>query len=311
MRLNSGPGGAASPTSETLSMKLTHQILLAGAAALALTAPGTAQGQNCGSGTTPGAPLAGGTHAYGAMFDLAPSVDMTIECLDLNAEFFGAVDDVEIWYCPVTCVGNDTNPAVWTLVATAQNLSSNGPGVPTRAEISGNNVVFQAGQTYGIYVTTTLGGLLYYNQGGPTTYSGTHADLTTQFGKLGWGLSFSPREWNGLLYTEEVLPTNPQLAVLGQCGQPGSGVQATNMTPGGTVGFAASPQAGSQTLNAGPCGPVSVGLGGAVRLLGLVPADSSGAASILPASGIPAVACGWTVQAFDLSGCALTNAVVL
>ena len=42
-----------------------------------------------------------------------------------------------------------------------------------------------------------------------------------------------------------------------------------------------------------------------------VDADGVGIATLLPANGIPAQACGWAMQALDLTNCATTNTVTL
>ena len=106
-------------------------------------------------------------------------------------------------------------------------------------------------------------------------------------------------------------PAGPALQVVGTCGQPGSGVQALNMTPNGTCGFAASPSSAGITVPAGPCGQVMLGLGNPLFVVGFALADGSGTATVLPSNGIPAQACGWNMQAIDLTSCTLTNVIVL
>ena len=103
------------------------------------------------------------------------------------------------------------------------------------------------------------------------------------------------------------LQTGPTLTVLGTCGQPGSGVEATNMTPGGTVGFAASPSNAGTMVPAGPCGTVAIDLGQPLFVVGMVQADVNGVATVLPGNGIPSVACGWYMQAFDMATCTASN----
>ena len=122
---------------------------------------------------------------------------------------------------------------------------------------------------------------------------------------------FTGTEWQGELGTELAAPAGPTLTVLGTCGQPGSGVEASQMTPGGNVGFAAAPTAGSLTLPAGSCGLVNTGLNAPIFVVGFAVADGSGVATISPLNGIPAAACGWTMQAADLGSCTLTNTVTL
>ena len=182
-------------------------------------------------------------------------------------------------------------------------------------DISGNGVVFSAGQTYGIYfqiANYALATGLEYTNGGPTLYSGTHCDLTTHSGNsLNFGSVYTPREWNGILHTELAGPAGPSLSVVGTCGQAGSGMQATNMTPNGVCGFAASPSNAGATVPAGPCGQVQLGLGQPLFVVGFTQADGSGTATVLPSNGIPAVACGWYMQSLDLTSCGLTNVITL
>ena len=71
------------------------------------------------------------------------------------------------------------------------------------------------------------------------------------FANPGYG-AFPTFDYTFRTYSGNVGPT---LSVVGTCGQPGSGVQATNMTPNGAVGFAASPNAAGMTVPAGGCGP--------------------------------------------------------
>ena len=107
--------------------------------------------------------------------------------------------------------------------------------------------------------------------------------------------------------TNELLPgTN-----CGACGQPGSGVAASGLTPGGLVGFAASPSNAGTTLNAGPCGQVTTGLGLPITVIALINADANGFAAVMPPNGIPAIACGWYLQVLDLASCTTTPMVQL
>ena len=103
----------------------------------------------------------------------------------------------------------------------------------------------------------------------------------------------------------------PTLALIGTCGQAGSGVAATNMTANGLCAFAASPTGGGITVPAGPCGQVMLGLSQPLFVVGFAQADGSGNAAVLPGNGIPGVACGWSMQAIDLASCTLTNVIVL
>ena len=152
------------------------------------------------------------------------------------------------------------------------------------------------------------------NSGGVEHYVHMYG-LGSQWGPGGWN-----DMWNGgpgccagwsFGYYGVVEIEGPGLTVVGQCGQAGSGVQATNMTPGGLVGFAASPSSAGASVPAGPCGVIAIGLGAPLFVVGFAVADGSGTAAVLPGNGIPAVACGWSMQALDLGSCAVTNLVTL
>ena len=137
----------------------------------------------------------------GNMFDITPSVDMTIECIDVNvSSSVGSVVTVELWVIPGTCVGNDTSSIGWTSLGVSTG-SSAGTGLPTNIDFSGNGYSFVANQSYGVFVDIQSGSSRYTN-GGPTTFSNSELELITYYGKGGWASTFSYREWNGAIYYE-------------------------------------------------------------------------------------------------------------
>lgn len=105
--------------------------------------------------------------------------------------------------------------------------------------------------------------------------------------------------------------TGPALALIGSCGQPGSGATVSNATPGGIVAFAASPNNTGSVANTGPCGAVSIGIGPNVAIVGLYPADALGTVSVMPPNGIPGGACGKYLIGFDVTTCTATNVIQL
>lgn len=266
----------------------------------------------CGSGSTTTL-WQGATGQAGNMWDIIVSTDMTIECLDFNLAGTGPVD-LEIWYCATTCVGNEINPTVWTQLASVTGIIPAGLGLPTPVDISGNGVTFSAGQSYGIYAfvqnyTGFATGIMWYtNSGASNLYLGDHCDVQTQFGsQMNWLGIYSPREWNGTLYTEVAGPAGPALAQSGTCG----GVMTfdfSGFTPGGPVAIVYGPAI--PYVHAGPqCAGVALDLTPAAGPI-VTTADGNGDAQLVQA--VPAGACGaLLVQAADVATCIATNSIAL
>lgn len=284
-----------------------------------LTAAGVTQvgpRGTCGTGSTT-TNFNGTVGQAGNMFDIAPSVDMTIECIDMHMSGPGPVD-LEFWYCPTTAVGNGTNPAVWTQFATATGVTPNpaGQGNPTPIDISGNGMVFQAGSTYGIYafiqnyVGSSVGIVWYVSPGTNSTYTGDHCDVTTRYGsQMNWQYLYNPRDWCGTLHTEPAGPSGPALALSGVCPGPVT-LDASNMTPGGPVAFYYALSAGSTTIPGGHCAGMVLPVTGPTQLGPFVNADGAGNASI---SGTAQPNhCGLVrVGAVDIGPCTPTNVIAL
>ena len=270
---------------------------------------------NCGSGLTTTL-FQTTTGQAGNMWDIIVGTDMTIECIDFNLAGTGPVD-LEIWYCPITCVGNEVNPAAWTQLAAVSGVIPQGSGLATNVDISGNGVTFSAGQSYGMYAfiqgytSSAIGIMWYTNSGTSNLYLGDHCDVQTQFGAIqNWGGVYNPREWNGTLYTEIAGPAGPSLASTGNAG--GSmQFDFANFGPGESIAVVYGP-AGSVTGNA-PCGPVTVDLlplnYPPVSGLILLTADAGGAASIT--QNVPGGAAGLLVQGVGTTSCGVSNSVTI
>jgi hypothetical protein len=278
---------------------------------------GAINGVGCGSGTTTSHFLAGNGQS-GNMFDIAVhGADMTIECLDIHvSSVAGTLHDVEIFAVPGTCVGKDTGDLCahgWVKIGTGSATSA-GSGFPTSVNLTpvGAPYVFSANSTYGIYVTLIGSTAIRYTNGGPTTYAGTHCDLTTRFGKSAYtppctlGSTFTPREFNGTLYTELAGPLPPSLSASGSC--PGSmTLSVANCTPSSNVAVLYG-VAGAFTKPTNPCAGLVLGIS-SPSLGAMLGTDAGGAASMT--FNAPAAACGKTVQAVDVASCVATNTVVL
>ena len=264
--------------------------------------------QSCGNGATTTLFTSNGGYA-GHMFDVAPSVDMTIGCLDANFSTAGVQVDVTVWWCPGTVVGNDQNQlGTWTAFASGSGTSA-GLDLPTAIALTplGTNPVFLAGATYGIYVqftnyATAGGSMRHTNVGGPTTYPGTHCDLTAYYSK-GDGIgsaTFAFRAWNGTLRTDTAAPLRYRR--IGSC--PGNGSLAVDgATPLGRVHFLLG-SAGASFVPAGkPCAGTPLGLAAPAHVAALT-ADASGA--IVVPVRLPAAACGRSSQVLDEPTCKIS-----
>jgi hypothetical protein len=141
----------------------------------------------------------------GNTMDITPAVDLEITALDINAINAGATGTVRVYYKTGTSVGFESDPNAWTLLGVGTGTLA-GQDLPSFIDLSGNGVVFLAGQLYGLYVhldyvagVTTL----RYTNGGPNTYSNADLSLTTYNGKgdpIFTGSTFPNRIWNGTVY---------------------------------------------------------------------------------------------------------------
>ena len=281
------------------------------AAVAVLSAPSFAQCATSGSTFTTNA---GGNGQQGNMFDIAPSVDMTIECVDTYWTTAGESIDYEVWYCPITSMGNETNPAAWTLLG-ANTVATTGAGATAeQIDISGNGVVFSAGQTYGIYVVSinypvVAGFMIYTTQfAGPTVYTGDHCDITTNAGVFGlWGGTFQTRDYNGELHTELTGPAGPALAL--SCAAGSATADLSGFSASGPIAVVYGPA--SAYVHAGAqCNGVALDLTPMTGPI-IVFADANGDAQII--QGVPATACGsgLLVQAVDAGTCVASNSAAL
>ena len=279
------------------------------AAVAALSAPSFAQ---CGTGITL-TTFNGGNGQAGNMFDvIVGAADMTIDCMDLHHGTIGQLLDVDIWYVATTCVGNETNPAAWTLLSSQTGIVSAGGLQQTRIDISGNGVTFTAGQSYGIYVNLVNYGavtsLRYTNSVGTgVLYPGDDCDVQGQFGvSLNWGATYFPRNWNGILFTSTG-PAGPGLALA--CAAGVATADLSGFSANGPIAVVyGSPSA---YVHGGvQCNGVTLDLTPTTAPI-IVLADANGDAQII--QGVPTSACGsgLLVQAVDGATCVASNSAAL
>ncbi len=246
----------------------------------------------------------------GNMFDITPSVDLTITGVDINVTMLGTTATVDVWYKLGTSHGFESNAAAWTYIGSYAGTSV-GADLPTFMNMLGNGVVFQAGMTYGIYIDLTSYGVntLKYTNGptGGSTYANADLSLLTNAGKgSGFaGGTFQVRDWNGTIYYDTLLG-GPVLSKTGSC--PGqTAFFITGATPMGTVAVAYGP-GGSFTIPSTSCAGVVLAISNPT-LGGMIVADASGIATL--SVNIPGAACGLTVQAVDMTSCLASNPIVL
>lgn len=169
--------------------------------------------------------FAGGNGQSGNMFEVVGVQSVIITGFDIHVG--AGTWNVEVYTLPpgVSIVGNDTNPAAWTLVGTATGVTGLGTGVPTPVPLT-LAVPVGIGQTQSFYVTLNNGTSIIYTNG--STVGNVFAqDSFIQF-REGYGNAypfagtFQPRVWNGVIHYSA-----------------GSGTFATNTTLG--VGCGGSP----------------------------------------------------------------------
>ena len=280
------------------------------AAVAALSAPSFAQCATSGSTFTTNV---GGNGQQGNMFDIAPSVDMTIECIDTYWTTAGESIDYEVWYCPITSMGNETNPAAWTLLGANTVATTGGGATAEQIDISGNGVVFSAGQTYGIYVvsinySSVVGFMIYTTQPlGPTVYTGDHCDITTNAGVFGvFGGTFQTRDYNGELHTET---TGPAGVLALTCAAGFATADLSGFTANGSIGVVFGP-AGAYVNPRPHCTGVLLDLTPMLRSI-IVIADANGDGQLVQAVGPAVCGSGFLVQAVDGPTCVASNSVAL
>lgn len=155
-------------------------------------------------------PTLGGNGSTGNMFDVVPNNNLTLNAVDMSISTVGTVS-VEVWYRAGTFVGFESSNVGWTSLITT---TVNSPGTGTLVNVSGFSVNLNAGQTYGLYVTTNGGGVNYTNGTAVGNTLASNSDITVKQGKGGgyFGVTISTRNWNGRLYYIAQGCTSPMAA---------------------------------------------------------------------------------------------------
>jgi PKD repeat protein len=138
--------------------------------------------------------FAGGNSCGGGnMFDITAISEVTLDSFDLN---MSSSANVDIYYKVGTYVGFEGTAAAWTLLG-SYAVTSAGVNTPSRCLIGG--LTIPAGQTYGIFVSTTT--IAYTTLTGGTTYSSPEMSIYSGTGLCGLFSGFNfPRGFNGTVY---------------------------------------------------------------------------------------------------------------
>jgi hypothetical protein len=259
----------------------------------------------------------GGNGFAGNMFDMTTTVDLTISSIDINSNApVGSHVDVDVWYTVGTCVGNQMNAAVWTLLGSYNGVSA-GFGAPTAIDMTGNGMNWLAGVSYGIYVDVTsyafTGGIAYTNGVGSsgTVYSNADMTLETWYGCRNTDVLgpftqtiFEIRDWNGTIHYDTAV-SGPVYSIIGLVGGGTATLTVTNATPLGGVLLGYSLTGAGPTNT--PLGMVDM----SVPIVTLPPltADAAGVATM--STAVPVQATGFTIytQGADLVSGVLTNSL--
>ena len=102
----------------------------------------------------------------------------------------------------MSSVGNETNMALWTQVATGSGTGA-GIDLPTHVTLS-NSFTLNAGTLYGIAVVADAAIPLSYTNGNGSNQNFSNADLSLVLGTTTnvpfTAPVFTPRVWNGTIY---------------------------------------------------------------------------------------------------------------
>ncbi len=127
---------------------------------------------------------------------------ITITGFDVNLEAVGTTETISLYTRVGTSVGHENTPADWTLAGADPAVISSGADNPSHVDIGG--IVLQPGVTYGFYIdfTSYIDSVMGYTNGGPTVFSDSNLQITTNTGQANPAFtgSFFPRVVNTTLY---------------------------------------------------------------------------------------------------------------
>src|SRR5262249_30688393 len=141
----------------------------------------------------------GGTTGWGVFFDLNVTSPTGVYITAFESNVATATPfSMDLYTCPTTYVGNDTNSAAWTLQRTAKGLGA-GTNVPSVNTFAPPLYLPQASYVIAIYALNS--GTYWYTNGTGSNQTYSNADLTISCGisrtaLFGGGVN-TPRVWNG------------------------------------------------------------------------------------------------------------------
>jgi hypothetical protein len=233
--------------------------------------------------------LAAGNGQQGNMFDIVAQQNIEVNAFDIHLSNT-ITNTVEIWYKPGTWVGFNTSNAGWTNVVTTTVVGL-GNGVLTPVPLT-FTVPISAGQTYGWYVTCNGGGNVNYTNGtaiGAMWASNSDLQVLQGNGGTYFGVTFSPRCFNGQVYYSKPGCTSPMTAAVLNVGA------AINVTASASSGTVCA--GGSTALNAGGASTYTWMPGGATGAIIAVTPGSTTIYSVTGDNGAGCVGTG-TVEVF-------------
>ncbi len=143
---------------------------------------------------------AAGNSFNGNMFDVIATNTITIASFDVN---IAGPTTVEVYYRPGSWTGFNMSSAGWTMLG-SYVTTTGGVGTPTAVPIGG--LTINAGETYGLYVTTIASGSMSYTNMPPAAPPYSDANITIDGGQGGaypFALGNANRMWNGNLHYVE------------------------------------------------------------------------------------------------------------
>ena len=151
----------------------------------------------------------------GNMFDVVALADVSIQNFDCNLDAGPWTVEVYAVTGGGSFVGNETNAAAWSLLATA-TVTGAGPGLPTDLGLTLGQSI-NAGDTQGFYVTCSNGAGINYTNGtsqGAVYASDANIQVLEGVGKAyPFGSTFTPRVWNGTIHYTTGPGVEPLLGV--------------------------------------------------------------------------------------------------
>jgi hypothetical protein len=142
------------------------------------------------------------------MFDLTASVDLAITGFDYMC-LFSSATTIEVYYVTdhTSYVDKEGDSSSWTLLVSTATFVTYAN--PTRNHLDvPSGLIIRAGETVGIYFTTT-DSLLLYSNGPLGSFSTTELVLEDRGAGVDYPFTgnYYPRVWNGVVYYQYNLPT--------------------------------------------------------------------------------------------------------